>query len=238
MPMYMDAFAVKGKHVKELQNSESFKQANEDGLVYKEFKSSNGDLLILLSPNRGGMGARDLLQFGLEDFIYVCIDDEGELNIYGSWLDYPFEFEVHGVIGFVVDSTDKETILHCNNELFFCGEQKPFCDEVGLDTSLSTDSTLIAYADCDNLISVMIRWNEIIEYIECELKDINHPDENNYASKLNSITNTDLLDRVDHHLNKWCNSFDTGPSIEITYDGVRYGSTVGILGDPGEWEED
>lgn len=101
MPLYIEAIAIKKQHVEQVKSLDGYKKLiaepeTEFGVVlFKEAYSEDGDLLLLINPNRGPFSPTELASAVDEsDFLYVAVDDEGGFSLEGKWSNSPFSIDV------------------------------------------------------------------------------------------------------------------------------------------------
>ncbi|MGY8927472.1 MAG: hypothetical protein ACKVJC_09290 [Flavobacteriales bacterium] len=72
-------------------------------MIFAEFLSDDGGKLFLFEPNRfmqvGGLDE--------EEFTWVSIDDEDNLEVMGRWQEFPFNFDVSTQMSIIVDDKSK-----------------------------------------------------------------------------------------------------------------------------------
>jgi ribosomal protein L7/L12 len=103
MPITTDAVAVSKKSVNKFIESDEYRKCKNADLIFAEFLSDDGGKLFLFEPNRfmqvGGLDE--------EEFTWVSIDDEDNLEVMGRWQEFPFNFDVSTQMSIIVDDKSK-----------------------------------------------------------------------------------------------------------------------------------
>ena len=103
MPITTDAVAVSKKAVNKFIESDEYRKCKNADLIFAEFLSDDGGKLFLFEPNRfmqvGGLDE--------EEFTWVSIDDEDNLEVMGRWQEFPFNFDVSTQMSIIVDDKSK-----------------------------------------------------------------------------------------------------------------------------------
>ena len=117
MPIVTDAVAISKKAVNEFIESDDYRRCKNADLIFAEFLSDDGGKLFLFEPNRfmqvGGLDE--------EEFTWVSIDDEDNLEVMGRWQEFPFNFDVSTQMSIIVDDKiykGDPTIRHMSGFVF------------------------------------------------------------------------------------------------------------------------
>jgi hypothetical protein len=106
MPITTDAVAVSKKAVNKFIETDEYRKYKKADLIFAEFLSDDGGKLFLFEPNRVFQVNEN--EIDEEEFIWVSIDDEDNMEVMGCWQESPFfNFDISTQMSIIVDDKSK-----------------------------------------------------------------------------------------------------------------------------------
>ena len=176
-------------------------------MIFAEFLSDDGGKLFLFEPNRVFQVNEN--EIDEEEFIWVSIDDEDNMEVMGCWQESPFfNFDISTQMSIIVDDKSKvenliESFDYSEDE---DDEEINFFKDTGFDCSNSTKTTFIGVFEPD--LKALIKYKSIIEDITEDLKQLG---DEVFASSTFDTYNYELIETLAEKETKKAGSgFDVG----------------------------